>query len=372
MGEVYIWTIIPLLLSSFCLPVTASGTGTGLLVVGGSGPSEWNSNGENWETSKIVELWAPGSDGVHCRLPDLPESMSYLSLDSMLVGDGGGHWETIACSKRTCHKFSQGEWEFHRRTLQSRSRHTSAVFYTDSINGNILLAGGGYETDAQNSTEIVPDDHDQDLDITEGFSLKHERAGHCSIQVDHDGFILTGGEYGNSNEVTEYSFRGEDGNPKDLAPLKIGRWDHACGSYGDNVHGSRMLIVTGGRSATVPQLMLSSTEVFDYTNPGTWKEAGLLPAARSGLKGVSIGQDFFVTGGKSLSWWKDEILSWDPITESWTVAGQLLFERSNHGVAEVSLDVFATYCVSSRAAENSVIQVLVVLSFIDTVLNVAV
>ena len=106
--------------------------------------------------------------------------------------------------------------------------------------------------------------------------------------------------------------------------------------------------------------------MFDYTNPGSWKEAGLLPAARTGLKGVSIGQDFFVTGGvtsNSLSWWKDEILSWDPITESWTVAGHLLFERSCHGVAEVSLDVFAD--------ENSVIQALVVLSFISTMLNVA-
>merc|ERR1712223_705980 len=141
---------------------------------------------------------------------------------------------------------------------------TSAVFYTDSTNGNIMLAGGG-GTEAHHSTEIVPDDHDQDVDVTEGFGLKHGRAGQCSIQLDHDGFILTGGQYGNSNEVTEYSFRGEDGNPKDLAPLKIGRWHHACGSYGDNVHGPRMLIVTGGRSATVPQLMLSSTEVFDYT-----------------------------------------------------------------------------------------------------------
>ena len=114
--------------------------------------------------------------------------------------------------------------------------------------------------------------------------------------------------------------------------------------------------------------------MFDYTNPGSWKEAGLLPAARSGLKGVSIGQEFFVTGGEtsnSLSWWKDEILSWDPITESWTVAGHLLFERSNHGVAEVSLDVFAKYCVKSGATGNSVTQTLVVLSFIGTVLNVA-
>ena len=114
--------------------------------------------------------------------------------------------------------------------------------------------------------------------------------------------------------------------------------------------------------------------MFDYTNPGSWKEAGLLPAARSGLKGVSLGQNFFVTGGEtsnSLSWYKDEILFWDPITESWTEAGHLLFERSNHGVAEVSLDVFAKYCVKSGAAENSVMQALVVLSFIGTVLNVA-
>ena len=102
--------------------------------------------------------------------------------------------------------------------------------------------------------------------------------GHCSIQLDHDGFILTGGEYGNSNEVTENPFRGEGGNPKDLPSLKIGRWDHACGSYTDNVHGSKviffveffslhvlsqMLIVTGGRSAADSQLRLSSTEVFD-------------------------------------------------------------------------------------------------------------
>ena len=92
------------------------------------------------------------------------------------------------------------------------------------------------------------------------------------------------------------------------------------------------------------------------------------------VTGVSLGQNFFVTGGEtrnSLSWWKDEILSWDPITKSWTVAGHLFFERSNHGVAEVSLDVFAKYCARSRAAEISVIQALIVLSFISTVLNVA-
>ena len=110
---------------------------------------------------------------------------------------------------------------------------------------------------------------------------------------------------------------------------------------------------------------------MDYTNSGTWKDAEPLPAARTSLRGVSIGQDFYVTGGEDLDLVQDEILSWDPITESWTVAGHLLFERSNHGVVEVSLDVFAKYCARSRAAENSVMQALVVLSFIGNVLNVA-
>ena len=147
-----------------------------------------------------------------------------------------GHSDTGTRRVRIC----QCKWCSHnRRTLQSRSRHTSAVFYTDSINGNIMLAGGF--PSHTSTTEIVPDDHDQDVDVTEGFGLKHKREGHCSIQLDHDGFILTGGRYGNSNEVTEYSFRGEGGSPKDLPPLKIGRWDHACGAYTDNVHGSEVI-----------------------------------------------------------------------------------------------------------------------------------
>ena len=55
-----------------------------------------------------------------------------------------------------------------------------------------MLAGGG-GTEAQHSTEIVPDDHDQDLDVTERVGLKHGRAGHCSMG--HSG------EYGNAAKL---------------------------------------------------------------------------------------------------------------------------------------------------------------------------
>jgi len=231
-----------------------------------------------------------------------------------------------------------------------------------------MLAGG---CDENNSTEIVPDDRDQDIDVTEGFGLLHERIFHCSIQLDYDGFILTGGQFGNNNEVTEYFFR--DSSARELEPLSIGRWGHACGTYTDHANGLKMLIVTGGRSAADPQLFLSSTEVMDYTGSGSWRKAGLLPTAKSGLRGVSIGEDFYVTGGETSGGFSDEILSWDPVGEVWTVTGHLLFPRANHGVAEVSLDfpqTFTDYCIDSGAFATPSLRPLLLSLFFGTALNV--
>ena len=108
---------------------------------------------------------------------------------------------------------------------------------------------------------------------------------------------------------------------------------------------------------------------MDYTGSGSWRQAGLLPTARWGLRGVSIGQDFYVTGGDAglSTGWKNEILSWDPVGEAWTVAGHLLFPRANHGLAEVSLDSFTDYCIRSGAATViSFLQPLLFLSFFAT------
>ena len=64
---------------------------------------------------------------------------------------------------------------------------------------------------------------------------------------------------------------------------------------------------------------------MDYTNSGAWRDAEPLPTARENLRGVSIGQDFYVTGGEDFNWsWQDEILSWDPVSETWAVAGHML------------------------------------------------
>ena len=76
---------------------------SGVLIIGG----EISSDYDNIST---VELWAPGSDGVQCRLPNMPVLIgSRPSLDSILVGGNDSHRFTIACDSGTCLKFSKGK-----------------------------------------------------------------------------------------------------------------------------------------------------------------------------------------------------------------------------------------------------------------------
>ena len=105
----------------------------------------------------------------------------------------------------------------------------------------------------------------------------------------------------------------------------------------------QVLLVTGGAYTDY----LSSTELFPYTGPGagSWREAGLLPSARGGLRAAKLGQLLLVTGGAiSDSSGMGEVLTWDSVSESWSVAGHMETARSWHGVTQVSLVVMADYC----------------------------
>ena len=89
--------------------------------------------------------------------------------------------------------------------------------------------------------------------------------------------------------------------------------------------------------------------MFPYTGPraGSWREAGLLPSPRSDLVAGKVGDLLHVTGGNEFYEnysYMDEILTWDSVSESWSVAGHMATARDSHGVTEVSLAVVADYC----------------------------
>ena len=70
-----------------------------------------------------------------------------------------------------------------------------------------------------------------------------------------------------------------------------------------------------------------------------WREVGLLPSPRMGLKGATVDGTFYVSGGgdgQHVSY-TNEVFSFDPVWESWASAGQLTSTRKYHAVAEIDL-----------------------------------
>ena len=100
-----------------------------------------------------------------------------------------------------------------------------------------------------------------------------------------------------------------------------------------------MLLVTGG----FPNLnTLATTEVYNYSGdgPGSWRSAGQLPTARYELRAARVGQILHVSGGNG----RDEILSFDPVSETWSLAGRMTVGRYFHAVVEIPVAVMAGYC----------------------------
>ena len=79
---------------------------------------------------------------------------------------------------------------------------------------------------------------------------------------------------------------------------------------------------------------------------GSWREAGPLPSARWALRGASLASMFHVSGGSEGSTDLDEILAWDPVSETWSLAGHLATARGYHGVTEVSLAEMGQFCTA--------------------------
>ena len=114
--------------------------------------------------------------------------------------------------------------------------------------------------------------------------------------------IFTGGLY-TPTRVDVYTI---DGWSRELPQLRHGRYQHGCGQYvntddkmvnyttGNNKYQYlhiQVYLVTGGHNDNY----LSSTETL-VEGAGSWTFAGELPVAMSGLKGVSLNNNIFMTG----------------------------------------------------------------------------
>jgi len=106
--------------------------------------------------------------------------------------------------------------------------------------------------------------------------------------------------------------------------------------------------VTGG---TVPSSFdeLVSTEIF-VPGDAAWitlPTSGDLPGPRPGLKGVSLDNKIFMTGGYFVTDEEpiDEILKLNIETMEWELVSHMKSPRSFHGISSVPMSSVAEYCL---------------------------
>jgi hypothetical protein len=102
-----------------------------------------------------------------------------------------------------------------------------------------------------------------------------------------------------------------------------------------------VLVVTGGYSGG----SLDTTETLDYSTPGSaWTlMTARLPSARRTLRGLTVANIFYVTGGWTSGPIKD-VLAWNMMTKAWEEQSPLTIARGNHAVVAAPSVAIADWC----------------------------
>ena len=84
---------------------------------------------------------------------------------------------------------------------------------------------------------------------------------------------------------------------------------------------------------------LPFSQIATYTSSSalSWRivETGDLPSARQGLRAAVVENVLYVSGGLSNGNPLTAILSWDPVQEKWTHAGDLKVARRDHAAVAI-------------------------------------
>ena len=90
-------------------------------------------------------------------------------------------------------------------------------------------------------------------------------------------------------------------------------------------------------------------QVATYTGGSQleWREVegGELPEPRHGLRAATVDNVLFITGGQDENYNNlAEILSWDPLAESWQKVGDLKLGRGFHAAVAIPSSIIESEC----------------------------
>jgi len=278
-----------------------------------------------WRTESSAELISTNGSSI-CELPSMPHS-KYLHTQSGLTACGtrsGRGPLGFHDNLRSCIKFDDGSWTtLTDNLLAHRYGHSSWV----TPEGDILLIGG---TESLTTTEIVY----KDGTSIRSFDLKYKTRWACSIEMP-EMFILTGG-YHTLKTVSRYS---TSGWMEDLPEMNDGRNSHGCGYfYNDDMQ--RVFLVAGGRYNYND---LSSTETL-VEGGQAWNLQQPMPTVRAYLRGISLPNTVFMTGGSGRGTDGNDVLAYVPETSDWNKVGSMKKRRTNHAASLVTMVNVFQFC----------------------------
>ena len=73
-------------------------------------------------------------------------------------------------------------------------------------------------------------------------------------------------------------------------------------------------------------------------------ESGQLPSGRYGVRAAMVDNVVYVSGGYDGDKYFTSILSWDPTSESWQLAGDLAAARIHHAALAVPSSILKPWC----------------------------
>ena len=111
-----------------------------------------------------------------------------------------------------------------------------------------------------------------------------------------------------------------------------------------------MLIVAGGKDSSGNRL--ASSEVYQFPAGDVWKYTSDLPSPRTSLRGVSLANTVYFSGGyDDNSGELDDVLVYDISRDTFSLAGDLTTARYNHAVTEVPWQAVAQYCSTTATPQ---------------------
>ena len=86
--------------------------------------------------------------------------------------------------------------------------------------------------------------------------------------------------------------------------------------------------------------------MLEFQSQSGWREVGGLPSPRMGLRGATVDGMFLVSGGgeDQHTHYTNDIVAFDPVSESWASSGHMVATRKWHAVAEIGLSSIPTNC----------------------------